>query len=228
MWLVEKDEGYYLKAAPHGALKREALQTRFFHSIGLGTEVLLYHREERDWLLTARMRGEDCTHAQYLCEPERLCTCIATQLRALHEHSVKGCPIKHHSAAYCKTVEQNHAKGLFDASFLPAHLKKMTADEAFAFFRQGKQLLQDDTLLHGDYCLPNILLDDWRFSGFIDLGNGGVGDKHVDLFWGAWTIAFNLGKRHLPSYRELFFDVYGRDGIDFDRLDLIATAEAFG
>ncbi len=28
--------------------------------------------------------------------------------------------------------------------------------------------------------------------GFIDLGNGGVGDRHIDLFWGAWTLFYNL------------------------------------
>ena len=95
----------------------------------------------------------------------------------------------------------------------------------FAFLEQNKHLLAHDTLLHGDYCLPNIMLDEWRFSGFIDVGNGGVGDRHVDLFWGAWTLAFNL---KTEAYRERFFDAYGRDKVEDHLLSVVAAAEVFG
>jgi len=58
---------------------------------------------------------------------------------------------------------------------------------AAAVVKKQGCLLESNTFLHGDYCLPNIILDDWRFSEYIDLDNGGVGDRHIDLFWGAWT-----------------------------------------
>jgi kanamycin kinase len=79
--------------------------------------------------------------------------------------------------------------------------------------------------LHGDYCLPNVLLDDWRFGAFIDVGNGGVGDRHIDLFWGVWTLAFNLTT---DRYRDRFLDAYGRDRADEQLLPIIAAAEVFG
>jgi kanamycin kinase len=101
----------------------------------------------------------------------------------------------------------------------------MDKNEAFAYFEIHRSFLETNTLLHGDFCLPNILLDDWKFSGFIDLGNGGVGDRHVDLFWGAWTLAFNLGT---DAYRDRFFDAYGRDRIDLDLVNLVGVAECFG
>ena len=89
----------------------------------------------------------------------------------------------------------------------------------------GKHLLRADTLIHGDYCLPNVLLKDWRFSGFIDLGNSGVADRHIDLFWGAWTLGFNL---KTDAYRSRFFDAYGRDRVSEDIIRVIAAAEVFG
>ena len=88
-----------------------------------------------------------------------------------------------------------------------------------------KDALQSKVLLHGDYCLPNIIFDNWKFSGFIDVGNGGVGDRHIDLFWGVWTLWFNLKTN---KYQERFLDAYGRDKADETALKIVAAAEVFG
>ena len=85
--------------------------------------------------------------------------------------------------------------------------------------------LSGKVLLHGDYCLPNVMLDNWRFSGFIDVGNGGVGDPHIDLYWGAWTLNFNL---HTEAYRDIFLDAYGRDAVDLDKIRTVGAFECFG
>ncbi|MDR1755013.1 MAG: hypothetical protein LBR74_08980 [Eubacterium sp.] len=68
------------------------------------------------------------------------------------------------------------------------------------------------------------LPDDWRFSGFINLDSGGVGDKHVDIFWGG-SLWFNL---KTDKYRERFLDAYGRDMINNDMFRVIAACEVFG
>lgn len=88
-----------------------------------------------------------------------------------------------------------------------------------------RHLLQNNTLLHGDYCLPNIILNDWKFARFIDLNNAGVGDRHVDVFWAIWSLFFNL---HTHEYRERFIDAYGRDKVDEDILRVVAAIEVFG
>ena len=66
---------------------------------------------------------------------------------------------------------------------------------------------------------------DWKVTALIDLGNGGVGDRHVDLYWGAWTLRYNLGTN---AYRDRFLDAYGREKISRERLNLISVAEVFG
>ena len=64
--------------------------TRFFHSRGMGAEVLDYFCENgKDWFLTAAVRGEDLTHERYLSQPERLCDVLAERLRMLHECATK-------------------------------------------------------------------------------------------------------------------------------------------
>ena len=222
---IDRDGGYYLKSAPKGSLATEAALTRFFHGKHLATEVLDYLSLERDWLLTARVRGEDCTCAMYLDDPKRLCDTLARLLRALHETDFEGCPVQNRIETYLATAARNYAAGTYDTSLFPDNWSYASAEEAWKVLKENKHLLQNDTLLHGDYCLPNVMLDDWKFSGFIDLGNGGVGDRHIDLFWGAWTLHFNL---KTDRYRERFFDAYGRDKINLDMLGVIAAAEVFG
>ena len=217
-------ENCFLKRAPKGSLQAEAQMDAYFHTLGLTAPVLCYHSGTEDLLLTARVAGEDCTHADYLADPVRLCDTIAERLRALHELTAENCPVPDRMQAYFASVRDGIAQDRFDSTFLPVHLRTLTAQKAAELLQDAPALFTSDTLLHGDYCLPNILLDGWDFSGFIDLGNGGIGDRHVDLFWGAWTLGFNL---HTEAYRERFFDAYGRDKVDLEKLDLIAVAECF-
>lgn len=223
--LIDRDEGYYLKSAPKGSLSREAAMTRYLHQKGLATEVLDYLSEDRDWLLTARVRGEDCTHATYLGDPKRLCDTLAQLLRDLHETDWSGCPVLDHTEQYCRIASKNHDMGVCDTALFPDGWGYASAEDAWRVVEKSRHLLKSDTLLHGDYCLPNVMLDDWRFSAFIDLGNGGVGDRHVDLFWGAWTLRFNL---KTDRYRDRFLDAYGRDRIEPEMLRVIAAFEVFG
>lgn len=222
---IDKDQGYYLKSATKGDLRREAELTRFFHSKDLAAEVLSYRSEERDWLLTARVPGEDCTYGQYLEEPKRLCDILAEQLLRLHSLDFSDCPVNDRISEYIKTAEENYHSGQYDKSQFPDSFGYSSAEEAWKTASENRHLLKRDALLHGDYCLPNIILNNWKFSGFIDLGNGGVGDRHIDLFWGAWSLAFNL---KTDKYIDRFFDAYGRSNIDTQMLRIVAAYEVFG
>lgn len=223
VYFIDRDGGYYLKSAAAGSLGQEALMTRFFHEKGLAAEVLSYRNDgERDWLLTRRLRGEDCIHADYMAEPERLCDLTAGILRSLHELPVAGCPDC--MERYLALAETNYRTGCYDSSHFPDSFGYRSADEAWKVFSEGRPAFRADTLIHGDYCLPNILLDNWAFSGFIDLGDAGVADRHIDLFWGAWTLFYNL---KTDRYRDRFFDAYGREAVDEDMLRIVAAAEVF-
>lgn len=225
VYFIDRDVGYFLKVSEKGTLKREAELDAYFGAKGLGARVVSYLSEDKDYLLTERVIGEDCTDARYLADPKKLCDLIAKRLRALHSLDFSDCKVKNRNAEYIETLKTNHKNGKYDPSFLPPHMAKMTSEEAYGFALGAEEAFACDALIHGDYCLPNIILDDWRFSGFVDLGNGGVGERHIDLFWGAWTLAYNL---KTDEYRDRFFDAYGRDAVDPDKLEIVAACEAFG
>lgn len=225
VYFIDRDNGYYLKIANGGTLAREALMTEYFHKRGLGADVLSYVSSERDYLLTRSVVGEDCTYADYLSDPRRLAELIATRLRALHELDASDCPVKDRVSEYIALAEANYRTDNYDKSHFPDSFGYESAEAAYAALHSGKHLLKNEVLIHGDYCLPNIMLDGWRFSGFIDVDHAGIGDRHIDLFWGAWTLGFNLGT---DKYRDIFLDAYGRDKINDDALLTVAAAEVFG
>lgn len=225
VYFIEKGSGYYLKCAGKGMLERESQMTKYFHSKGLGAEVLDYISTDSDWLLTSAVIGDDCIAEKYLMHPERLCDTIAYALRKLHETDYSGCPVPDRTSEYLAYAENNYRTGNYDTSHFPDSFGYRSASEAYDVLTMGKGALQSRVLLHGDYCLPNIVLSNWELSGFIDVGNGGVGDRHIDIFWGVWSLWFNL---KTDKYRERFLDAYGRDKADESILKIIAAAEVFG
>ena len=222
---IDKGNGYYLKCSGSGKLKKEAGMTEFFCSKGLGAEVLNYISNDCDWLLTTAVIGNDCVYEEYLANPKRLCDTIAYELRKLHETDYSGCPVMDRTAEYLAEAENNYRTGNYDKSHFPDSFGYSSAKEAYDILTAGKAALQSKVLLHGDYCLPNIILNNWKLSGFIDVGCGGVGDRHIDLFWGAWTLWFNLKTN---EYHDRFLDAYGRDKADESMLKIVAAAEVFG
>lgn len=225
VFFADKDGGYYLKRSPRGTLKNEVLMTSYFHAKGLGTEVLSYIEKDSDWMLTARVNGEDCTNEMYLSDPKRLSVLLAEKLKQIHELDPSDCPIQNRTKDYLALAEKNYSTGNYDKDQFPDAFGYSSPDEAYKVLCEGKSALRGDVLIHGDYCLPNVMLDNWNFSAFIDLGNGGVGDRHIDLFWGTWTLWFNL---KTDKYKDLFLDAYGRESVDSDILRTIAAAEVFG
>ena len=82
--------------------------------------------------------------------------------------------------------------------------------------------LKQDTFIHGDFCLPNIILDNWKFSTFIDVGLAGIGDRHIDLYWVLWSLNYNF-KTH--KYTDYFLEQYGKENVDMELLKLVKQVE---
>ena len=222
---IDRDGGYFLKSMKRGELEAEARMTKYFGSLGLGTKVLSFEQTDRDYMLTERVRGEDCTDRRYLSDPKRLCDLYAEILYDLHRRDFADCPVQNRIESYSALAFENYRTGNYDKESFPDSFGYASAEEAMAVIKKYGSALKNDTLIHGDYCLPNVMLDDWRFSAFIDVGNGGVGDRHIDLFWGAWTLWYNLKTN---EYEDRFLDAYGRQNFDRDMLRVVAAFEVFG
>ena len=80
-----------------------------------------------------------------------------------------------------------------------------------------KYILDDEyeTLVHGDFCLPNILAVDGKLSGFIDLGDSGIGDPWRDYAWCIWSLEYNLNtKEYTPLLLEKLGILFDKNKYD--------------
>lgn len=224
VYYIDKEQGYFLKVAAAGFLKSENLMHRYFHSLSLTTAVIFYETiDNKDCLITECVPGEDCTH--YFAEPEHLCDTIAMNLRMLHNQPFADCPIQNRITDYVSSVFDGHAKGKYEHELFEGLWEFSSVQSAWEAAKEGIKNLESNVLMHGDYCLPNIILNNWKLSGFIDLIKAGVGDRHIDVLWGIWTLKYNLGT---AKYTDRFIDAYGRDMIDKEKLRCIAAMEMFG
>lgn len=59
------------------------------------------------------------------------------------------------------------------------------------------------TLIHGDFCLPNILVHNHQISGFIDVEAIAIDDPWIDYAWAIWSLEYNLKtKEYTPLLLE--------------------------
>lgn len=219
---IDRDGGAYLKISACGTLLRSSQLQTYFSKYKLSSPVIRYLSTDRDYLMTAPIKGDDGLSKRYLAEPERLSEVFGQSLRLLHEVDAADCPIND------RMSELTHMAGT--SSFLQTHLDHIAdyigianADTSLEEIAASSGLLKNDALIHGDYCLPNIILNNWGFEGFIDVADGGLGDRHYDLAWGLWTLNRNLNS---SKYGQRFLDAYGRDCIDKDRLRICGLLAA--
>lgn len=225
VYFIDKDGGFFLKTAPKGALAFEEQMTQYFNRIGLGAKVEQYISDECDMMITRRIAGEDCTYADYLASPCQLCDTLAMIHHMLHSADTTDCPVKNKTADYISYAKKRYKNGYFDNSLVKDKSGVENADRVMAMLDKYCGLLKNDCLVHGDFCLPNVILDNWNFSGFIDVDHAGVGDRHIDVFWTLWSLTYNL---KTDKYTDRFLDAYGKDKIDSKALKAVLYAEMFG
>ena len=148
-------------------------------------KVIAYEVEdEKSYLLMSKISGVMSCDTYYLEHPQELLKALASGLKMLWEVEVTDCPVVRDVDAVLEEARLQIAKGWVDLD----NVEPTTFGEGG--FESPEQLLEwlennrpelEPVLSHGDFCLPNVFLEDGKVKGFIDLGRTGVGDKWNDI-----------------------------------------------
>lgn len=85
-------------------------------------------------------------------------------------------------------------------------------DALYSFLMKNKPE-EDLVFSHGDYCLPNVFINDKSAVGFLDLGKAGVADRWADIALCVRSLKynicdlFNLPYNHYLSLKQKLYDL---------------------
>lgn len=91
----------------------------------------------------------------------------------IHSVDIKNCPFDQRLSIKLKEAEYRMVNGLVDEYDFDDIQQKKKAVDLFQKLLTTKPANEDLVFTHGDYCLPNIIINNGDISGFIDWGRGG-------------------------------------------------------
>ncbi|MEZ4659167.1 MAG: APH(3') family aminoglycoside O-phosphotransferase [Caldilineaceae bacterium] len=189
-------------------------------------ELLAYTEEEgQGYLLTSGLIGENVADlvAQPNTDRARWVTLLAQALRQFHAQPWQDCPFDHRFAAMSEMARRHTQLGLVDENEFDDIRQGRRSAELLDELAQLAPESEELCLTHGDYCLPNIIVDSDSVTGFVDLGRMGVGDRYRDLALARRSLDYNGCTDLIP----LFFQTYGLPTPDDQKLHLYQLIDEF-
>ncbi len=146
-----------------------------------------------DYLLLSAIPGTVASDDAYKTNMPKLIEQLSTELRMIHELPIDRCPFDATLPTKIELAKVKVADGLVNENDFDQSCLGRTAADLFDELLEAVPDDEDLVFTHGDYCLPNILLQDWRLSGFIDWGQAGVADRYQDIALMARSVESNFG-----------------------------------
>ncbi|TFG09548.1 aminoglycoside 3'-phosphotransferase [Candidatus Heimdallarchaeota archaeon] len=180
-------------------------------------------KEGTEFLLLSEIPGKNSHPFTTEEAKERIIEVLAKTLKQIHEIDKNNCPLKNNPDRLLELAKQK----LDDMSFNPDEFderwQNKTPQQLYEEILKIKPDKYDLVFSHGDYCLPNIIINNNELSGLIDWSWGGINDRYFDFAAVAWSIGYNYGK----EWVQLFFDKYGIEKVDWDRIKFYQMLNEF-
>jgi len=219
----------YLKIAPHNPMEPLAYEAEVLRWLSgkLPVPEVLYCTQYQgyEYLLFSEIEGADGSREVHRQNPHVLVRSVAEGLKLIHSLEIGDCPLDQTLGVKINKARYNMEQGLVKEDLLEPEYRGTPLGDLFTLLLSKQPANQELVFTHGDYCLPNIILKEGRVSGFIDMGRAGVSDRYVDLALAVRSLRHN--GYTAPELWELFFEVYGLDGLDQAKLEFYTLLDEF-
>ncbi|MGM0903473.1 MAG: APH(3') family aminoglycoside O-phosphotransferase [Bacillota bacterium] len=174
-------------------------------------DVLYYGKNEaNEYLLVSEIKGINASDKSYEADIRLLMQLLGAGLKTFHSLSIENCPFDQGLEVKLEEAKRRVDNGLVDEEDFDEKRKGLKTKELYKELISNKPNNEDLVFTHGDYCLPNIIIDKGKVSGFIDLGRAGVADRYQDLALAIRSITSNFGSEYIP----FFLKEYGLKELD--------------
>jgi aminoglycoside phosphotransferase len=169
-------------------------------------EALLFAEDEaRSYLLLSEIAGVPAISDSLKNEIPRVIRELVKGLRMIHDLPIQNCPFDMPLEERIEVARERMLSGkVVDEDFDDERLGR-TASSVFREMSAAVPRGRDLVFTHGDYCVPNVILNDGSLSGFVDWAEAGIADRYQDLALLARSVGNNFGR----EYQKDVFELYG-------------------
>lgn len=203
----------------------EARRLEWLTAAGFPSAKLVDCGESSDgvqWLVMTAVPGRVGSDPWPADQRMRVIEAIAEMSRALHALPASDCPFDRTLDVTLGTARRALDEGLLDRPVeeLEEWERELDRPGVLADLERQRPAVEDVVVCHGDYCLPNVLVDPESFepTGLIDVGRLGRADRYADLALMSRSIRGDLNPQYGAEHVDRFLAAYGADPDD-PRLD---------
>jgi aminoglycoside phosphotransferase len=208
--LEAKDKNsLYLKidsrASKHSLLQ-EKLKLDWLKNRLPAPEVLLFAEDETNaYLLLSEISGVDASEDSTKNNIPRAIKQLANGLKLIHSLPIEDCPFDARLARKIEIARERMINGLVEEADFDEQRLGRTAAHLFEELLANVPPDEDLVFTHGDYCLPNVILENGNLSGFVDWQSAGVADRCQDIALLTRSVRHNFGE----VWEKTVFEIYG-------------------
>lgn len=166
------------------------------------------------YLLKEKLKGNMLSDPYYMERPKLLYKLASDAIKLLWSIDIDGLDLMNTYDTIMEFGCDCNQKGYLDFKESDSLITKdfSNFDEIIEYLKKNK-IEEDNTLCHGDLCIPNIICDGDKLVGFIDLGLMGISNKYHDLAILYRSIKYNFngtyGKCYLGYDDNKLFELIG-------------------
>ncbi len=171
----------------------------------------------------SELPGEMSFHGKYLIGAAYTAKLLGSGLRMIHSLPVTGCPADMRLENRLLVAQDRLRNQEIDVVDFDDARKQTSPKELMEYLLAHKPASTETAFTHGDFCLPNILIDQSGISGFIDWGRSGVADIYQDIALCVRSIVRNLGEQWIQT----FSASYGIAELDAEKVTYYQILDEF-
>ena len=223
----------YLKVASAGAdcrLDQEADRLRWMkeHDVPVPAVSDYGRIGTTEYLVLEEVPGTAASDSRWTLLLPEVIAALGRGLARLHQTKTDDCPFDQRIARQIDAARERVAAGRVREDDFDESRAGRRATDLLGELLSTVPATEDLVFTHGDFCLPNVILDrghtgQVEIAGLIDCERAGLADRHQDVALAVRSIMHNFGSNYVVP----FLQAYGLPHPDEDKLRFFTLLDEF-